>query len=114
MKTFVQALDLKDDSELIAEYKRLHQAVWPEVIRSLRAVGVLDMQIYNVANRLFMILTTVDDYQPEASFQEYLALDSSCVRWEKLMDRFQQALPGAADGQKWVPMENCFNMKDYP
>ena len=33
-------LDLKDDPELIAEYKRHHQNVWPEIRESLRGSGI--------------------------------------------------------------------------
>lgn len=114
MKTYIQALDLKDDPDLINEYKQLHQDVWPEVTESLRAVGVLDMKIYSVGNRLVMLLTVEDHYEPDDAFQEYLKRDPACVRWEETMERFQQRLPGTPADQKWVPMTLCFDLADYP
>ena len=51
------ALDLKDDEQLIQEYKDDHQAVWPEIITSLTDAGMEDLEIYAVGNRLFMIMT---------------------------------------------------------
>lgn len=113
MKTYVQLLDLKDDPSLIAEYKRLHQSVWPEVIESLRAVGVIDMTIYCYSNRLVMVLTTEDHYQIDEAFQQYLNHDPACAEWERKMDFYQLGLPGTSAGQKWVPMEPCFNLSDY-
>ncbi|MEX1058520.1 MAG: L-rhamnose mutarotase [Natronospirillum sp.] len=112
MKTFVQLLDLKDDPDLIAEYKRHHQAVWPEVTQSLRGVGVIDMKIFSFGNRLVMLLTTEEGYQPEEAFQQYLNSDPACIEWERKMDHFQQAVPGAKVGQKWVPMDCCFDLSD--
>lgn len=113
MKTYVQLLDLKDDPELIAEYKRLHQSVWPEVIRSLRETGVIDMTIYCYGNRLVMVLKTEDHYQLDEAFQQYLNNDPACAAWEEKMDLYQMGLPGTPAGQKWVPMESCFDLSDY-
>lgn len=110
MKQYALALDLKEDPELIAEYERYHQAVWPEVLAAIRAVGIVDMKIYRVANRLFMLMITTDDYDPEKA-QTYLANDPKSVEWEKLMDRFQLSLPNAeCKEQKWQPMTCCFDL----
>lgn len=113
MKTFVRILDLKDDDRLIEEYKRHHKAVWPQVIQSLRKTGVIDMEIYAFGNRLVMLLATEDAYQPEAAFQQYLSCDPACVEWEEKMGQYQQPVPGAPPGAKWVSMECCFSLSDY-
>ena len=52
------ALDLKDDPALIAEYERLHQNIWPQISAHLRGHGVLDMQIWRLGTRLFMVMDT--------------------------------------------------------
>jgi len=31
--------------------------------------------------------------------------------WERLMWRFQQALPGAKEGEKWMRMERIFKLE---
>ena len=56
MKRYCFALDLKDDPESIVAYKRYHQEVWPAIVRSIKDAGILDLEIYCVSNRLFMIM----------------------------------------------------------
>ena len=45
-KRYCLTLDLKDDPELIAEYEAYHQAVWTEVLQSIKESGIVDMEIY--------------------------------------------------------------------
>jgi L-rhamnose mutarotase len=109
MKIHCLALDLKDDSELIAEYRRWHEPdlIWPEVMAAIRANGVLKEHIFVLGTRMVMVLETTDDF----SFEKKAAADRSNPRmqeWEELMWRFQQPLPQATPGQKWVAMEKIF------
>lgn len=109
MKRFALALDLKDDQTLIAEYEAYHQEVWPEIAASIKDSGITHMEIYRYANRLFMIMETTDDF----SFEQKSALDASNPKvqeWEELMWRYQQALPGAKTGEKWMLMEKIFDL----
>lgn len=102
-------LDLKDDPELIAAYRRHHAHVWPAVIASLRAAGIVGADLYLRGTRLVMIL----EVGPDFSFARKAALDAAnpVVRdWEALMWRFQQALPDAPPGEKWQPMEPIFTL----
>ncbi len=102
-------LDLKDDPELIAEYKRYHERVWPEVLESLREAGIREMEIYLGGNRLFMILDTVEGF----SFEEKLKRDAANPKvreWEELMWKYQQALAGARPGEKWMSTECVFRL----
>ncbi len=107
MSRYCLALDLKPDPDLIAEYEAHHRAVWPEVLDSLREAGIEQLEIYRIGNRLFMILETGADF----SFEKKAALDANNPRvqaWEALMWDYQQALPLAKPGEKWVPMERIF------
>jgi len=107
MSRYCLALDLKPDPDLIAEYEAHHRAVWPEVLDSLREAGIEQLEIYRIGNRLFMILETGADF----SFEKKAALDANNPRvqaWEALMWVYQQALPLAKPGEKWVPMERIF------
>lgn len=104
MQRYALALDLKDDPQLIAAYEAYHQNVWPEIAQSIRDSGIRNMQIYRYANRLFMIMETDDTF----SFERKAAMDAGNARvqeWEALMWRYQQALPGAKPGEKWMLME---------
>ena len=109
------ALDLKDDPQLIETYLQYHRPenVWPEITADIRASGVLNMEIYRVANRLFMIMTVEDDFSFEAK-AEADAADPKVKEWETLMATFQQTLPGAPEGSKWQRLERIFNLVECP
>lgn len=109
MQKFCLALDLKDDAQLIEEYKTHHQNVWPEIIQSIKDAGITLVDIYNTGNRLFMIIEAADDF----SFQKKNAMDADnpkVQQWEELMWKFQQALPWAKPGEKWILMEKIFHL----
>ncbi len=112
MKQYALTLDLKNDPALIAAYKRHHQAVWPEVIASLRAVGVEEMKIWLLHTRLFMQLETQDDFDLETDLPRYLTLHPRCEEWEALMDRFQGNGPGGNEDEKWVEMACIFQLSE--
>ena len=57
MKRYCQTLELRNEPELIDKYVEAHAHVWPEVQRGIREVGILDMQIYRLGTRLFMIIS---------------------------------------------------------
>lgn len=108
MRRHCLTLDLKDDPSLIAEYERYHKNVWPEVLNSLRDSGIMDMEIYRIENRLFMIIEVNDDF----SFEKKSEMDTNNARvqdWEELMWNYQKALPFAKPGEKWIPMHKIFN-----
>jgi L-rhamnose mutarotase len=109
MQQYCLALDLKDDPQLIAEYEAYHKAVWPEILESIRESGITRLDIYQVQNRLFMILEAEDYF----SFEAKGVADAANTRvqeWEALMWKYQQALPGTKPGEKWVLMQKIFSL----
>lgn len=109
MKRYCLALDLVDDPTLIAEYEAYHQNVWPEIKDSITTSGITDMEIYRFGNRLFMIMEVDDTF----SFERKGAMDAGNVKvdeWEQLMWKYQQAVPGAKPGEKWVLMDRIFKL----
>jgi len=107
MKRHCLALDLKNDVELITAYEEYHQNVWPEILQSLSDSGIQNMEIYRISNRLFMIIEVADDF----SFENKAKLDANNTKvqdWEVLMWNYQQALPMAKPGEKWLPMDKIF------
>jgi len=103
------ALDLKNDPDLIAEYEKYHQNVWPEIIKSIKDAGIEFLEIYRAGNRMFMIIEANDDF----SFEKKTAMDaanSKVQEWEGLMWKFQQALPWAKPGEKWILMDKIFEL----
>ncbi len=109
MARYCLALDLKDDPRLIAEYEAYHKAIWPEIRKSITDAGILEMEIYRVANRLFMIMETEAGFSFAKKNEMDLA-NPKVQQWEELMWRYQQALPVAQEGEKWVLMEKIFTL----
>lgn len=110
MKKYCLACDLKDDSQLIKEYEEYHQHVWPEILKSITDAGIIQMEIYRVGNRLFMIMEVSDGFNFEAKAMADAANDK-VQAWEQLMWKYQQALPVAKPGEKWILMEKIFELK---
>ncbi len=111
MKRYCLALDLKDDPQLIAEYEHWHKAEnsWPEIRKSILDAEILDMQIYRTGNRLFMIMETSDHFESKKK-EAMDALNPKVQEWEQLMWLFQQPLPWAKEGEKWVAMKQIFKL----
>lgn len=108
-KLQVLLLNLNDDPALIAEYERWHAAgaVPAAIVASIRRAAILDMRIYRARDRLVMLLDVGPDYDPAAKAAGD-AVDPDVVAWERLMDRFQQAIPSAAPGTKWTEAVKIF------
>lgn len=109
MKRHTFTLELRNDPASIAEYERIHQGIWPDIAEKIRASGIIDMQIFRWENRMFMLMDTTDDFSLEAKAAAD-ATDPRVQEWEAFMWTFQQALPGAAPGQKWVEMKQIFKL----
>ena len=110
MKSFAQALDLKDDPELIETYQQHHRRVWPEVVAALRSIGIVRMKIFLLGTRLFMYYEAPDDFDPPRDFQNYTAAPRA-REWDELMRRFQQPAPHAGPGDWWAPMDLVFDLE---
>lgn len=111
MKRYCLAVDLIDDSELIAEYENRHKKenAWPAITKSIIDSGITNMEIYRTGNRLFMIMETQDSF----SFEIKAAMDETnptVQEWEQLMWKFQQPLPWAKKGEKWIVMDKIFHL----
>jgi L-rhamnose mutarotase len=109
-KRYCLALDLKDDPVLIAEYKRYHERIWPEITKSIKDSGIEDLEIYRLGTRMFMILQVSDTFSFEAKVRADRD-DPKVQEWETLMWKFQQPLPQAKPGEKWLLMEKIFELE---
>lgn len=109
MLTFCFALDLKDNERLIAEYEAHHQQVPKEIVDSIKNAGIEGMEIYRTGNRLFMVMKVTDNFDAEQK-QQMDAANEKVQQWEKRMWKYQQALPWAKKGEKWVMMKPIFEL----
>ena len=108
-RRYCLALDLQDDPQLIAEYQRYHQHVWPEITESIRESGIEDMEIYLLGRRLFMIMEVSERFSFDAK-SEADRDNPKVQEWEQLMWKFQRPLPQAKPGEKWILMERIFKL----
>lgn len=108
---FCLTLDLKNDPALIAEYKRYHERIWPEITRSIKDSGIEDMEIYLLGTRMFMVMEVGEGFSFEAKARAD-QFNPKVQEWEKLMSTFQQVLPEAKSGEKWLLMERVFKLEE--
>jgi L-rhamnose mutarotase len=102
---------LKDDPKLIAEYRRHHEKIWPEITKSIRDAGIEDLEIYLLGTRMFMIM----DVNEQFSFETKTKADHENLKvreWEELMWKFQKPLANAKPGEKWLLMEKIFKLEE--
>ena len=110
-KRFCKVLSLKNDPQLIEDYKKVHApgAVWPEITQGMKEVGILDMEIYLQGTQLFMIMETVAGFDHEKAMAE-LSTKPKQGEWETYVSRFQQTSANATADEKWQLMERIFKL----
>ena len=111
VKRFCQTLDLRDNPELIAEYRRRHsqEHIWKEVPEGIRQVGILEMEIYLLGTRLFMIVETPMDFDWDTAMARLGTLPRQ-AEWEDYMAEFQLVKAGMSSAEKWQLMERIFHL----
>ena len=111
VKRYCQTLDLRDSPELIAEYRRRHskEYIWKEVMDGIRQVGILEMEIYLLGTRLFMIVETPLDFEWETAMTLLSTLPRQ-EEWENYMAEFQLVKAGMSSAEKWQLMDRIFHL----
>lgn len=111
VKRYCQTLDLRNSPELIAEYRKRHSEseAWPEIQAGIREVGILEMEIYILGCRLFMIVETPLDFDWDTAMEKLSKLPRQ-EEWEDYMAIFQDVKPGMSSAEKWKPMERMFHL----
>lgn len=110
----VLILDLKEDPELIATYEAYHRpgGVPEAILNSIRASGIEEMEIFRSGNRLVMLMETGSGFDPQAKAAADAA-DPAVIAWEELMDRYQQRLPWAPAGVKWLEADRIYALSEH-
>ena len=112
-KRFCQTLDLREDPELIQMYRKIHsqEHIWAEILAGIKEVGILEMEIYLLGTRLFMIV----ELPAELDWNEVMSRLSTLPRqdeWEAYTAKFQKADPNSSSSEKWQLMERIFHLYD--
>jgi L-rhamnose mutarotase len=111
MTRYVLTVNLKDDPAAIQTYREYHRRVWPEVLESLRQVGVERMDIHLLGRRLVMILQLTDGLDFRRAFAAHLSSSTRVAEWERLMKSLQEPSPDAPAGEWWAEMEPVFHLE---
>lgn len=111
VKRYCRTMDLKDNPELIAEYRRRHseENAWPEILAGIRSVGICEMEIYIHGNRLFMIVETPLDFDWDTAMARLATLPRQ-QEWEKYMSLFQNCNADDTADEKWHMMKRIFHL----
>ncbi len=112
MQEFALTINLVDDPAKIEEYKAYHRNVWPEVVENLAAVGILNMKIWLLGRRMFMLMQAEDSFRPDRDFARLEASSPRYDEWQRKMDEFQERVPEAQPAEHWAAMELVFDMSD--
>lgn len=109
VKRYCQTMDLKDNPELIAKYKKCHSPTesWPEIREGIRSVGILEMEIYIEKNRLFMIVETPLEFDWDVAMERLASLPRQ-EEWEEYVSAFQMCKADTSSVQKWHLMDRMF------
>ena len=109
VKRYCQTLELRDNPELIKEYRRRHsrERAWREILDGIRQVGILEMEIYILGTRLFMIVETPLDFDWDTAMARLATLPRQ-AEWEDYMAEFQLVKQGLSSAEKWQLMERMF------
>jgi len=112
-KRYCKVLKLVEDEELLKEYLKHHApgGVWPEIIRGIREVGVIDQEIYLRDYVLFLVLDTIPDFNHDDAM-EILAEKPRQAEWESFMSKYQQADETQSAGSKWTMCKQIFKLTD--
>ena len=113
IKRYVQTMDLKDDEELIRRYCEAHDEIHarPAILAGMREVGILEMELYRVGDRVVMIVDTPEDFDWDSAMSRLACLPGQ-ADWEAYVAQFQQCSPTDTSDQKWKMMDRIFRIYD--
>lgn len=102
-------MDLKDDSTLIQKYREAHdkEHFWDDIKEGIQAVGILEMEIYILKNRLVMIVDAPVDFRWDEAMARLATLPRQ-AEWESHVAQFQNCTADATSDEKWQMMERMF------
>ena len=105
MKRFAKMARLKLDK--VEFYKRIHAAVWPEVLATIRECNIHNYSIFHGDGYLFAYF----EYHGEdfAADMAKMAADPATQRWWAICNPCQEPLPTCAPGEWWAQMEEVFH-----
>lgn len=111
VKRYCRTMNLKDNPELIAEYRKRHsqEHSWKEIREGIKQVGILEMEIYILGTRLVMIVDAPEDFDWQTAMDKLATLPRQ-AEWEAFVAAFQGCAADAKSDEKWQMMERMFHL----
>lgn len=105
MQRFGQVIGIKP--EHIAEYERIHAAVWPDVLNMISQCNIRNYSIFRKDTTLFAYF----EYHGSdfAADMAKMAADPQTQRWWAVCVPMQDPLPTRAEGEHWATMSEVFH-----
>ena len=98
---------IKVKAEKIEEYKRLHTAVWPDVLKKITECNIRNYSIYLKEDTLFSYFEyTGSDFEADMAI---MAADPTTQKWWDVCKPCQQPLETRQEGEWWADMEEVFH-----
>ncbi|HEY7417321.1 MAG TPA: L-rhamnose mutarotase [Ktedonobacteraceae bacterium] len=105
MRRIGQIIKVKPES--IADYERIHEAVWPEVLETIHACNIRNYSIFRLGTLLFAYFEYIgDDY---AADMQKMAADPKTQEWWTHTDPMQEPHEEHAPGEWWTVMKEVFH-----
>ncbi len=93
--------------EKLEEYKKLHTAVWPGVLKMITECNIRNYSIYYKDGFLFSYYEYIgNNYKAD---MDKMAADPETQRWWKVCMPCQQPLDTRKDSEWWSEMEEFFH-----
>jgi L-rhamnose mutarotase len=105
MKRYGLVLRVRPEKE--QEYRRYHEAVWPEILDIIRNANIRNYSIYLKDHYLFAYYEYVGD--DHAADMAKLAAEPKMREWWDVMEPMQDPLPTRKKGEWWAEMEEVFH-----
>ena len=96
--------------ERVADYKRLHAAVWPGVLERIAASGIRNYTIYLREPENLLFASWEYHGSDLAADMAAIAADPETQRWWTFTGPCQRPLASRAPGEHWAAMEEVFHV----
>ena len=93
--------------EKLEEYKKLHAAAWPDVLKTIRECNIRNYSIYYRDGLLFSYFEYIgSDYDADMA---KMAADPATQKWWGVCKPCQKPLESSKEGEWWADAEEVFH-----
>jgi L-rhamnose mutarotase len=109
MKRYGTVIGLR--AKKLKEYKRLHAAVWPDVLRMIKRCHIRNYSIYlrQIAGRYYLFSYFEYTGKDFTADMAKMAADPTTQRWWRCCKPCQVPLPDRHAGEWWATMDEVFH-----